>query len=352
MTIEKKQRFLINFAYIVTILIIAYIAIKYVLGYVAPFIIGAIVAVLLHRPVEFISQKTKLPRSITSVAMVVLALAVVFGLLILLFGRIYNELAGLIGILPDYIPEITAAFNTLNDNLSNLLATVPDSISTSLNQLPTKIVTEAVSYLTVFITDVAKAVGTAVPSILLAFVITVVACCFITIDYNKIVKFLHGVVPESKWKTIREIKSLLFEKVLKMIRGYAILMFITFCELSIALTILGVDYSVVLALIISVIDILPVLGTGTVLLPWALVSLLTGNYFWAIGLVVSYAVITVLRNILEPKIIGQQIGLHPLVMLLAIYLGLKLFGFFGMIALPLTLIVLMALYRKGNISFD
>lgn len=131
-------------------------------------------------------------------------------------------------------------------------------------------------------------------------------------------------------------------------------MLITFTELTIGLLLIGQSNAILLAAIICVIDILPVLGTGAVVIPWALISLFTGNILKAIGLILMYIVITIIRNFLEPKVIGNQVGLHPLITLLSMFCGLRLLGFVGLFGFPLTLIVLNDLYKRGklNLNFD
>lgn len=139
-----------------------------------------------------------------------------------------------------------------------------------------------------------------------------------------------------------------------MLKGYILLMLITFTELTIGLLLIGQSNAILLAAIICVIDILPVLGTGAVVIPWALISLFTGNILKAIGLILMYIVITIIRNFLEPKVIGNQVGLHPLITLLSMFCGLRLLGFVGLFGFPLTLIVLNDLYKRGklNLNFD
>ena len=123
-------------------------------------------------------------------------------------------------------------------------------------------------------------------------------------------------------------------------------MFITFTELCIGLTILRVDNAPVIAGIIAVIDIMPVLGTGGVVIPWTLISLVTGDFFRAIGLIIMYVIILVVRNIIEPKIVGSQVGLHPVITLASMFIGLHFFGIIGMFGFPVALSVIKNLNDK------
>ena len=118
-----------------------------------------------------------------------------------------------------------------------------------------------------------------------------------------------------------------------------LLFLITFVELFVGFLILQVDYAFVLAILIAFVDFLPVLGTGAILAPWGIIALLTKNYFLGIGIIVLFVVMTVIRQIIEPKIVGKSLGVHPILTLIAIYLGYKLFGIVGMIFLPIAALV-------------
>jgi sporulation integral membrane protein YtvI len=136
----------------------------------------------------------------------------------------------------------------------------------------------------------------------------------------------------------------------KFAKAYALLLGLTFVELSIGLALLRVHYAILWAALIALVDILPVLGTGTVLIPWAVVNLILGNYPLGVGLLVLYGIITVVRQSLEPRVVGKQIGLYPLVTLVCMFLGSYLFGFVGLFALPIAVTVLVQLSRTEGFA--
>jgi sporulation integral membrane protein YtvI len=156
-------------------------------------------------------------------------------------------------------------------------------------------------------------------------------------------------IPERPAGILRDIKRYLGVVILQFVRSYAIILLVTFSELAIGFAILGVKNVFLLALLISLFDILPVVGLGAVLLPWAAISLVTGNTALGIGLVVMYVVILVVRNIIEPKIVGDRVGLHPLLTLVCMFVGAKLFGVIGLFGLPVAVAILKALNDKGAI---
>ncbi len=127
-------------------------------------------------------------------------------------------------------------------------------------------------------------------------------------------------------------------------------MSITFIELSIGLSILRIENSIIIAFLISIFDILPVLGTGGIMIPWTIITALQGNIPMAFALLVVYLVVTIIRNIIEPKIVGSQIGLHPVVTLISMFVGAQLFGVIGLFGFPITLSLLRHLNDTGAIK--
>ncbi len=165
-------------------------------------------------------------------------------------------------------------------------------------------------------------------------------------DYKVVKKFVFSLIPLEKILATKKLKNLLFSRVLKMLKGYLTLSGITFLELFLAFLILRIQNAFIYAVIISLIDALPVLGTGLVLLPSAIINMLSGNIVMGIKIIIVYLIVAVVRNILEPKIIGQKMGIPPLLSLLIIFLGIKLFGFLGMIVFYISVVLVIDYYRE------
>ena len=195
-----------------------------------------------------------------------------------------------------------------------------------------------------------------IPSILIGIVIGIIAWIFFTKDYNYIVRFIQNQLPEGKKNVLFEIKQVFSKTIFKMARAYGLILLITFFELFLGfslLSLLGImknSYYVLIAALIAIFDILPVAGSGGVLVPWAIISLVMGNYKQAIGLIIIYILITLIRQYIEPKIVGDTLGVHPLVTLMGLYVGLKLFGVMGMFIVPLTVMTLKAFNDTGRIQ--
>lgn len=194
-----------------------------------------------------------------------------------------------------------------------------------------------------------------IPAIFTAILIGIIACFFITCDYDGFTKMIKENLSDEHERALVRTKKLLGDILGKMLKSYVTLIFITFCEVSIGLNILkliGVydgGYIIAISICTALVDILPVLGTGTIMVPWAVINLFTGNVGLGIGLLVLYALITVIRQILEPRLVAMNVGVHPVVTLAGMYLGIQLFGFLGIFILPITIILVKALNDEGII---
>ncbi len=351
MTTETRRKFLIDTAFFVIVGILIYLAFTFLSIYMLPFVIGIIASFLVQKPVKTICKKIHISKGPITVLMVVFTYLLIIGVIALLSYLIYKWLSDLSVSMPDIMDDVTAAFNDINTSFSNMLKSFPPQAADFINSLPEKLLGGLSAALTNFLSTITSNIATGLPNFIISVVVTVVASCYIASDYDSIIHFARRNIPSKAWSLILDIKDIFTKNILKMLKGYLLLMFITFIELNIGLMIIGQKNSVLLAAIICIVDILPVLGTGTVVIPWALFELLLSNFWRALGLIIMYIVITVVRNFFEPKIIGKQVGLHPLITLLSMFVGLRLVGFLGLFLFPITMIVLSNLYKKGRIHF-
>lgn len=350
MSYEKRKHTLVNIFYFAAIIALSYLGIKYVLPLIIPIIIGFVVAIIMQKPVSWLSQKTKGGRGIWSTVSVILLLAA--GVLVIggLVFYLYNQLMSFAGVIQSYIPSITESVHSLNDKFAVLRDKLPDAVSTAIEELPSKAAGTVASATANALTSFAVGFASGLPGFILAFIFSILAGIFITADYNKITDFILRQFSVEKRGVIIKAKNLFVENILKMARGYLLIMVIMFFEMIIALSILRVDYQVVIALFIAVVDLLPVLGAGSILIPWGVIAVIMGNYYLGFGLLITYAVVVVIRNIIEPRIIGKQVGLAPLVTLASMYIGMQLFGLAGLFMLPVIVIILVKLREAGMIK--
>ena len=375
---ERKRKWIINVAFYAMLLVLGFLFYKYAFGVCFPIMFAFFIAVILQRPKNFIIKKTVLKKGFASTLCVFSLMLIAAAIVVLIGVRAAEEIRGFInyvmlqfqnidtivnnietsllsfaGKLPEFISEtatdgIAALFTKLREFLAGTSTELPEQITGTLGDIN-------LSWITTPITGVIST-ASRIPSILISIVVTIVLSCFMTADYDLITRFVYCQFPKEKRKDLTRAKQLLKLNLGKMAKAYALIMLVTFTEVFIGLTILKMlglfqsNYIAVIAVVTSIVDIIPVLGTGTIVLPWAAYSLIVGDYGMAIALLILYAAVTVIRQIVEPKLVAGQLGLPPFVTLIAMYLGLKIFGVLGVFALPIIIIMLKLLNDEGIIN--
>ena len=353
MSQEDKKKFIVNVAFVAVILALAWFVVKYLVAWLMPFLIGLVLALILQRPVNWVVRHTRLNRKLVAPVVTFAMLAVVAVVVSLLAVRMVNELAAFVISLPGWFQTMAPnVIHAVNVRFESIIEALPDEWESGIRQMVIDAVQLAQGELrrlsATVVTWVANK-ATILPGLLIGLIITLVSTFFICSEFDVIREFFRRQIPE-RYRGLAGETWLTFGRTLgRMLSSYLLIMCITFCELAVGFTILKLDYAVVLAGLVSLVDILPVLGTGTVLIPWGLIALLLGQWGQGIGILLLYGMVTVIRNILEPRIIGKRIGLHPLVTLIFMYLGLHILGLPGMFLFPLIFILLKNAQEAGMI---
>lgn len=359
--IEKRKSFIINFVYVVICVGLFYVFMKYCLGVLAPFIIAFVLAYALQRPIKWAKKKLRLrSHGIISFLLVLLVVLIVMGVLSVAVLVLFNELKSFANYLTTQFSSIDEVVVTLENYLMGVVVRLPEGIRGTVGDYITETfdsIGEGQAELDLSILSAplsgAWSVVKSLPSTILSIVVAVVSCFFMASDYDKVKELFLGFFSESKRKSVIKTKRTATKAIAKLFKAYATIMAITFAEMFLGLFLLkliGVydgSYLTIISFVTSIIDIIPVLGTGTVLIPWAVYNLIFGNFGMGIGLLVIYGVITVIRQIVEPKLVANQAGLPAIVTIMAMFLGVRLFGAFGIILLPFTVIILKLLYDEG-----
>lgn len=362
---EKRKAFIINFTYFSLFILIYYCFIKYALGYVLPFVFASLVAAAFQKPIRFLRKKLKVKKSeVLAASLVMLVFVFALLLIVLLAVLIFSELKGFISYLTGKMSNIPAYIEEIEELLLQMINYFPLSVRSTLHQAVTEFFNENMSFdkissgsfdFSILMTPLLGAWSTAkrIPSLLLTSMVTVISCFFISVSYEKLRDSFLGFFSLETQKKILNVKSSLFNAIGKMSRAYLLIMLITFIELLLGLNLLKLiglytgGYILVIALVTAVVDIIPVLGTGAVLITWACLSFFTGNVGLGIGLLILYAAISVIRQIIEPKLVAGQVGLPAILTIMAMFIGAKLFGVFGIIILPLSVITLKLMFDEG-----
>lgn len=354
MKTEKKRAFLINFAYFGVMVALAFFGIRYLLPIILPFVIAFIIAYFLQWPVNVLEKRFGLPHKPIAILAVLLFYVIVGGVLTLMGAKIVSAVINLVKEVPSfYIRQIYPFFVDILHDLERVLIKLGLSelgaASGSTGQVIQSL-SEMVSGLPGKVVDVATGFAVSVPGLFVDIVIMIICTFFITIDYRRLTDFCMRQLDDNSKKLFLEIKEYVVGTLLVCIGSYALIMSITFVELSVAFTLIGMNHAIIVAACIAVFDILPVLGTGGIMIPWAVFMLVYGNYPLALELFLIYVIITVNRNIIEPKIIGGQLGLHPVVTLICMFVGVEFFGVIGLFGLPILLSLILHLNAHGAIK--
>ncbi len=376
--VQKRRDSIINVAFAAMILGLVFLFFKYCFGVAAPFLLSFFFAVLLQKPLRWLDKRTKNKcHAVWSILLVLLCVLIIIGPVVTIIALIGREIANFISYLADQLNDIPSFLTTLKGEILHLLKFLPDGIYTTVSDSINSTFSNLINNFDTVVKDFdlssigvdAKSITNGVtngitgiygivkniPSALIAIVIGIIAWIFFTKDYRQIVSFIKLQLPESNKNLLSEVKQIFSKTVLKMMRAYGIIMLITFCELFLGFTILNLigvmdnGYIVMIAAATAIFDILPVAGSGGILIPWAVISVIMGNYGQALGLIIVYVVISVIRQYLEPKIVGNSLGVHPIVTLAGLYFGLKLFGFLGMFIVPICVMTIKAFNDAGRI---
>lgn len=276
-----------------------------------------------------------------------------YGILVLIISmigaRVFTFLKDVFGQLPDlYRYSIEPALVKITDNLIEQFPDIKPYLEEFALNISDTLFTYVKNASTTVISTITGLAGK-LPSLLIKLIFTIVSSFFFTIDYYKISDFVLRQFKGERREMVLKLKDNGVGTIAKFIKAYSAIISITFLELSIGFWILGIPNPFLFGAMIAFIDILPILGTGAVLLPWSVIALVLGNTKIGIGMFILYIIITAVRQTIEPKIVGQQIGLHPIITLILMYVGAQLMGVLGLLLLPVIATIIKTLNDEGTI---
>jgi len=348
---EKQIKYFFIIFFTLVGLFAAYFFFKYLFWWLLPFILASVYAYSIEPIVDMLEKRVRMPRAVATAFTIILTL-ILFGLLIsTIITHLINELKVLSVQIPAAISSAEIYIESMKLRWADMQTTLPIQVSDLVTNALSSVNANLSSYLKIatdssisFVTNFAASF----PKMLISTIAFLLSTFFISYDKIKISKFLFNQMPQKWHERIYQTKDFMVNTFLKFIRAQLILMSITFVEMCIAFFILRLNYAIIAALIISLLDAFPILGTGSVLIPWAVFSFLTGNVSLGISLLVIYVIAVVVRNLLEPRIISGQIGLYPLITIISMYVGLQAFGLVGMLAGPITCLLLINYQNTGT----
>ena len=346
----NEKEFCDKYRLYVIIAVLALAFWKYLLPILMPFVIGFLIASIVQLPLNALHPKG---RRRPKIAAIVLCIAF-YGLLIwgmVFFSvKVFGEISTFAATIPDLVyTKLYPAIWQIGDWLQNILEPIDMTLAQLVNEVGKTVASTMAKYATQASGWAVKALATGVVSIpgaLVTIIVTIVSSFYIAADYKTVIAFLKRLIPGSHRDKVVQVVGYAEHAVVVYIKSYLVLFCLTAAELWLGFTLLDVPYKLGLAVGIALFDLMPILGVGGILMPWGTIGLLLGNFKIGIGIWALYLIITAVRNAVEPKLVGKQIGLHPLATLVAMVVGLKLAGLPGMLLLPISLVAIIRM-RNG-----
>ena len=329
--------------WLIAVVLLVCSAVIWLLPYVWPFVLAMLLAAILE-PVARLLRKALKKTKAARIIATLLCMLLLFGLLTLgimaISSRVVREAANLLRATPDLARSL---YNVLIEKANQLYADyqhlLPENFLEVANNALNSITSSVISFAGSLSTRVAGATintATSLPIAILTFIFTVMGTFYFSYDRERIVGYFRETIPEPVMNHFRLIRDGVFSALFGQIKAQIFISFVLMLIIIAGLAIMGEPYALLLGVLIGIADVLPVLGAGLFLNTWAIVEIIVGNYYTALGLFIIYLVCVIVRQIIEPRIVGKQLGLHPLLTMLSMYVGYKVIGALGLIAGPLV----------------
>ncbi len=362
---KKYSRYFLMLLLIAAVVVVFQILPVFIMLFL-PFIIGWAVSLLASPLTKFLNRKLHLPHKVGGVVTVLLLL----GLLVLVSSLIISWVTEITGYVSNNWEEITkvateyvqAAYDGVLKIMEKLPFELNDFIENENFEALFSFIDKSGNIDLGFLEDLSSvmrplagnvATGTigivkSLPEVIIFITILILATYFMTSNKSKFSEWYKNTVPERVKKNMHALRKECFGALWGTVKAQLFLTLITMIELFVGFIILGIDNAAVLALIISIVDMLPILGVGTVIIPWAIINFLAGGSgYITVGLISLYLICFAVRNLIQPKIVGESMGIGSLATLIAIWVGYKLFGFLGMLLMPALATILYKIYDIG-----
>ena len=315
-----------------------------------PFIIAIIIASLINPIINFFTKKLKFNRKIAAIISLLLVFGILGVLITLGITRLVEECKNLIASSNDSYKELyNYCIGYIND-IQNGNLPLPDELAELARQATQSIIDSAKNIATGLGNRIISTVSS-IPTMITYIIITILATIFTCFDRQFVLDKISSQVPKKWIDKIKEIYTEMWEVSWKYIKAEVKLSFICFIWVLVGLIIfdlcgLGVRYTVLMAMLVGFIDLLPIFGAGSVMIPWAIYLGFTGNMPLAIAVLCLWGIWAIIRQIIEPHMVSKQIGMHPLITLVAMYTGFKLIGVFGLMIGPIVCLILLNIFKE------
>lgn len=313
-----------------------------------PFVLSIFISIWLYPLSNFIHKKTKIPKGIINLLCIIVSITILTLSVFLVGSGIFEETTEVITDLSELNID-TAWVNRQIDLAKNLMDDISPEIFTTLTNTLENMLANLGSYLAIVLNYILK-IASAVPSIIIGIIITILSSYFIMSDYEMIQKNLLEIDFGKNNDLIRKIFCKIYSLIINYIQSYGLLLTITFVECIAIFSLTKSNYTFTLSIVCVVLDILPIIGTAVIFIPMAFCYIIIGSYLYAAILIISYVLMIVIRNIMQPKLLSKTMEIHPVLILISLYVGLKIGGLAGIIYLILLIAFVKLLYECGLIE--
>lgn len=323
------------------------------LGFFMPFVIGWFIAYIASPVVNWLEKRVKIVKKLGSVIMIVGVLAAVCFIIYFIISTLWKEISFLIQDMPGMYRDLESGLSQIGNSMEGVFGKLPDGVQEGWHTMVAnfdEMMGERMSRISEPTVSAAGRFAKSIPSVLVATIVTFISAYFFIAEREDVIRWSKKVAPDALVSRMTMVMDNLKFAVGGYLKAQLKIMVVVYIILVVGFIILNIHFSFLLGLLIALLDFLPFFGTGTALIPWAIYQFFMGNYKLVVGLVILYAVTQLVRQLIQPKLVGDSMGLRPLLTLFLLYTGYKIGGVFGMIfAVPIGMIVIN-LYKAG--AFD
>lgn len=323
----------------------AYLIIVYAFPVIGPFVVALLIAELVEPVVSFLNRRLRLPRGLA----VFVVLAVFIGLLSIALIAGISKLIQEIEAFIENLPFMYNAALDLVDHFSVEFGAFSASLPTYIQDLITENLAYFENALNRVLPKLTGTLGivTSLPGLFTSLLIAALATFFMSRDRRMIGQFLLSLFPEAWQPKMRVVKADVWTSTMGWAKAQMLLITLTMVQSIIGLKLIGAKYAVLMGFVVGVADVLPILGPASVYVPWIIFSFVFGDKVFGLKLLILYLLVAGVRQVLEPKVVGDRVGLHPLATLFALYVGIQFFGALGVVIGPLLAILLKSMIQSG-----
>lgn len=346
---RENKAFIDKLVFLSVFLVFAFVFIKYMFPYVSPFVFGFVISMVISPIVGFLQKHLRIKRGISTIFLiiVVITIAVIAG--VYLVNKVFQEARYMSESLPGQLEALRDFMDDMQNRFDRFMSFIPDEFALEFEEIVNTLINTIAGSLGDVAKNASVNVVTKIPGFLLSGFLCLISAFFFTRDKQLIKDTLVSNLPGWLKTRVQTVQEGFFSAVTGYLRAELIIMSVVAAICILGLSILGYPYAVLMGIVICLMDALPIIGGSLIFWPWAIYCMVTGNYPYAVGLLLTNVACFFARQLLEPKVVGQQIGVHPLLVLVSLYVGLKLFGLAGLFLGPVLIVTAKLIMKSGAV---